>query len=220
MRTLLAVLALAAVFAQPVVAESPQLADKPRADKPRADKPQADKPQAATPQVRPLDGDEFARYMKALDSVMTIRSDAEKQFLADPEKGRDASVAAALMEQARDAMESNGFTNESFNTIHWNVMQAFAQLEIQANAKDVEATLTQQRQELAAAKGTIPEEQFAVAAKRLEHTEALLKGFGGVPDENIALVRENIVNLKATFERGMGGVKSGYQKQPQPSANR
>jgi hypothetical protein len=200
MRILLAVLALVAVVAQPVLAEAPQ--------------------SATTPQVRPLNDEEFTRYMKALDSVMTIRSDAEKQRLADPEKGRD-DVAAALMEQARDAMESNGFTNESFNTVHWNVMQAFAQLEIQANAKDVEATLVQQRVELAAAKGTIPEEQFALASKRLEHTEALLRGFGGVPDENIALVRKNLANLKATFERGMGGVKSGYHKQqPQPSANR
>ncbi len=197
MRILLALLALVAVFAQPTLAEGP--------------------PSATTPQARPLENDEFTRYLKALDSMMTIRTSAEEQFLANPEKGRDANVAASYMKQAKHAMESNGFTNESFNTVHWNVMQAFAQLEIQANADDVRETLSQQREELAAAKGQIPDEEYTVATRRLENTEAMLNGLGGVPNENIELVRNNLANLKSTFERSMGSAKPGYRKKPETS---
>ena len=199
MRILLATIALVAAVAPPVFAADGA-------------------PSATTPQARTLESDEFARYMLALDSVMAVRADAEKEFLADPAKGQDATAAAALMKKATAAMESNGFTNESFNLVHWNVMQAFAQLEIQANSEDVEATLVMQREELAAAKDKLPADQYDVAAKRLERTEALLKGFGGVPAKNIDLVRTNLADLKATFERGMGGAKTGYQKPPKAAA--
>ena len=192
MRILLAILALVAACASPAFAEGT--------------------PSPTTPQARTLDDAEFARYLKALDSVMTVRANAEKEFLADPNKGQDGTMAATLMKQANHAMEANGFTNESFNIVHWNVMQAFAQVEIQANAEGVEATLLTQREELAAAKDKISTEQYEVATKRIERTEALLKGFGGVPSANIELVRANLDDLKATFERGMGGTRASVPK--------
>ena len=195
MRILLALLALVAVFAQPTLAEGP--------------------PSATTPQARPLE-----RRVHPLPQGPRLHDDhshERRRAVPREPRERDANVAASYMKQAKHAMESNGFTNESFNTVHWNVMQAFAQLEIQANADDVRETLSQQREELAAAKGQIPDEEYTVATKRLENTEAMLNSLGGVPNENIELVRNNLANLKSTFERSMGSAKPGYRKKPETS---
>jgi ElaB/YqjD/DUF883 family membrane-anchored ribosome-binding protein len=170
----------------------------------------AEAPQAASaPQARTLTSDEFGRYLKALDMLMTVRSDAEEALRTQPDKAQEA--AANYQKRAQAAMESHQFTTETFNTVHWNVMQAFAQVEIQANAAAVEESLEQQRAQLAAAKQEMPEAAYAESLQRVKNTEAILNGFGGVPDANLALVRAKLTQLKETFNRGMGGAQSGYR---------
>ena len=176
---------------------------------------------AATPQLRALEGEEFERYLKALESVMALRASAERDFVENPERAQDAKVAGEYMKKAKDAMESHGFTNESFNTVHWNVMQAFAQLEIQANAEDVRATIELHREQLEDNVDALSPEQIEVAKKRIAQTEALLQGFGGVPEENLTLVETHMASLKATFEKGMAGARAGFHRKTQtrgPSA--
>lgn len=189
MRIFFAVLAVILALALPSFAEAPQA--------------------ASAPQARTLTSDEFGRYLKALDTLMTVRSEAEEAFRAQPDKAQEA--AADYQKRAQAAMESHKFTTETFNTVHWNVMQAFAQVEIQANAKAVEESLEQQRAQLAAAKEEMPEAAYAESLQRIKNTEAILKGFGGVPDANLKLVRAQLTRLKETFNRGMGGAQSGYQ---------
>jgi len=189
MRIIFAVLAVSLAVALPIFAEAPQA--------------------ASAPQARALTSDEFGRYLKALDALMTVRSDAEEALRTQPDQAQQA--AADYQKRAQAAMESHQFTMEAFNTVHWNVMQAFAQIEIQANAEAVKESLEQQRAQLAAAKQEMPEAAYAESMQSIKNTEAILNGFGGVPDANLALVRAKLTQLKETFERGMGGAQSGYR---------
>lgn len=191
MRILFAALALAICLAQTGYAERPE--------------------STATPKMQTLSNDEFGRYLKALDSLMGIRMRAEEELRADPTKRADAATQAGLVTQSRSAMESNGFTAESFQSVHWNVMQAFAQVEIQSNADDVLETIRQQREDLAQAKEQISEAEHQQLLARIDNTQALLEGRGGVPEQNVVLIRSNLAALKATFNRGMSGAQSGYR---------
>ena len=162
-------------------------------------------PNGTTPQPRTLSSGEFDRYLKALDAVMSVRARAETTFRADPKKGRDTEAQAAYASEAKDAMESHGFSPEDFNLVHWNVMQAYAQIEIQANVEAVESTLEEERKKLAELKDSLPEEVYERSMKRLESTRAILEGSNGAPSENVELVRANMDHLRNTFEQALGG---------------
>ena len=151
-----------------------------------------------TPRV--LSEKELTRYIGALGDVMTVSREAEASLSANPSDAQSLAQGIAHNEKLKAAIESHGFTAESFTDVHWNAMMAYAALEM----KGKEAELAEARRQQAAAlenmKDKLPPEQYQQMVRGMSALTQMFDAYENVPPENVALVEKHRPNLQAIIE--------------------
>lgn len=138
---------------------------------------------AQTPGVRALGEDEIVRYLAVLDALV-------EQGALDPTRMNQQS-SLDYSGDVKKSIEGHGFDETSFTTAHWNVMLAFAALQVEERRAEIEAAQAKQRARLEAARNDMPTEEYAEAIRSLDAMSTYLNAFKDVPKANVTLAAQH-----------------------------
>jgi hypothetical protein len=153
------------------------------------------------PPPKDLTDDEMTRYVAALDDMVALGVDAEKELGTSASDTRQAMVSLAYSEKAQQIIEAHAFTPESFATVHWNAMAAYASLEMQGHQAEMETARKQQAAAMESLRGQMSPEQHQQMMQSMAGAQTMMKAYQDVPPGNLALVRKHRKQLEMILKR-------------------
>jgi hypothetical protein len=152
--------------------------------------------------MRPLSGGEMERYLKVLDQLVEFGLDAQPMIESVGGGGVAGQAAAAqYSSRMQSAIESGGFTLESFSEVHWNAMMAYSAAELEKQRPEIEQAQREQAAQLEAMKAQLPPEQYQQMVQAMG-AMANFGPFANVPPENLALIGRYRSQLEEIIAKG------------------
>ncbi len=147
--------------------------------------------QANQPPIRDLSEGEVNRYIDTLRALAKAGVDAEKNLGTDPSQLTKASAAQHYSSEILGVLESHGLDQQSFSDIHWNMISAWAALEINKNKKKMDQSRAKQEASMAAMKSHLSPEQYRAMMEGMKSMNAYMDAYENIPEENLELARKN-----------------------------
>jgi hypothetical protein len=151
--------------------------------------------------LRPLTDSEVTRYVAALAELVKLGDDTHGALGADPGKARAFATGLAANQRMQKAIESRGFTLETFVDVHWNTMMAYAALELTKHEGEMAKARKDQGAALEKMRAQMPPEQFEQMKRSMSGMTALFDAYRDVPPGNIALAKKHQAQLDAILKR-------------------
>lgn len=151
---------------------------------------------------RELTESEVTRYIAALRELVTLSDALDTQLGSDPSQAASLETGLSYNEEMRAAIESRGFTLESFQDTHWNTMTAYAAIETEKERAGIEKARKEQQAALAEMKARLPPEQYEQMAQAMNAgMQAMFTSYEQVPPANLALLKKHRQEIAAIVNR-------------------
>jgi hypothetical protein len=151
--------------------------------------------------MRVLSDAEMTRYIATLDELVKLSDDSHTALGPDPSQARVFATGLAANQQMQSAIESHGFTLESFVDVHWNTMMAYAALELEKREGEMTKARKEQEAALEQMRAQMPPEQFEQMKRSMAGMTAIFDTYRDVPPANLALVRKHRKQLDTILKR-------------------
>ncbi len=153
------------------------------------------------PPLRVLSDTEMTRYVASLGELVALGKEADGAVGSDPKQARALAAGFAQNLRMRQAIESRGFTAESFVDVHWNAMMAYAELEMEKHRGELEKARKEQEAAFESMRSQMPPEQFEKMMQGMKGMSTILDAYRNVPPANVALVKKHKPQLDAILNR-------------------
>lgn len=152
------------------------------------------------PQLRVLSESELTRYIAAMRELTTLGDEVSAGLGSDPSESLSWAAGIAHEGKVKQAIESKGFTPDSFVDVHWNTMMAYVAAEMQGRKAEMEAARKQQQAALEAMKAQLSPEQVEQMMQGMTGMQAMFEAYEAVPPANISLVNKHQQELAAALD--------------------
>ena len=150
---------------------------------------------------RALDEVELTRYIATLRELVKLGDELGTGLAPDPSGDASLATGMAYSEKMRTAIESRGFTPESFADVHWNTMMAYMAIELEGQQAELEKAREEQQAALEAMKEQLSPEQFEQLKKSMAGAQSVFDAYEQVPPGNVALVKKHRAEIAAIVGR-------------------
>lgn len=152
----------------------------------------------STPAMRVVSEAEIVKYLKAVDKLQQLGIGEELRTRSG--QAPRTTYPAAMVR----AVENEGFGQESFTSVHWNVMLAYMAMEMEARQPEIDAARKKQAAQMQAMKGRMPPEQYEAlmnGMSGMDRMDDMMRLYEDVPRENVALVKKHRAKIDAILKR-------------------
>jgi hypothetical protein len=153
------------------------------------------------PPIRVISDGEMGRYVAALEEIVPLGMEAMLNLGADPTQLKAMAAGAITNQQMLSVIERKGFDPQSFTSVHWNAMMAYAALELEPRRAELEKARREQAAAMEAMKAQLSPAQFEQMKKSMAGATAMLDRFRDVPPANVALAMKYRAQLDSILER-------------------
>jgi hypothetical protein len=135
-----------------------------------------------TPQPVTLETDDIERFIATMGKLKNLGVNVAEQSQSDPTGMTEMNTALQANADAVLVLEDNGFDITSFQRVGYSVMVAYAADELE----NADAEISMAKQQLAALKGQMSPEQYAMIERQMLGATSMLEN---QPPGNVDVVR-------------------------------
>jgi hypothetical protein len=153
-----------------------------------------------TQSARELTEDELTRYIAVIKELRELGVTTKAKLGDDPSEMQGMFVGMEATGKYGEILTRHGFTQDTFQSVHESVIQAYAAVRIDERQAEIEASKAKQAAALEKMKGQVSAEQLEMMKQATGQANEVLDAYRDVSPAN----KQLLVRHRAEFEAAMG----------------